>query len=170
MAQELQQCHMPINRIHETPEGHFCLSANMMCRVYLFKLPLSRRVLKQTNPYLALRPSLKHVLTVDAFLERQILKKNRRRCSLHRGGRSGRGGRTVRGLARGGGALWSGADGPRHRAGRSATWCGSSGSLPDGRTVRTLGRTVRACAGAAEDRRRRLDLAPGRDPVGEERS
>jgi hypothetical protein len=25
---------------------------------------------------------------VDAFSERQILKKNRRRCSLHRGGRS----------------------------------------------------------------------------------
>ena len=62
---------------------------------------------------------------------------------------------------RGGGALWSDADGPRHRAGRSATWCRSSGSLPDGQTVR-------ACAGAAEDRRRRLDLAPGRDPVGEE--
>jgi hypothetical protein len=35
------------------------------------------------------------------------------------------------------------------------------GFLPDGRTVR-------ACAGAAEDRRRRLDLAPGRDPVGVE--
>jgi hypothetical protein len=32
------------------------------------------------------------------------------------------------------------------------------------------GRTVRACAGATEDHRRRLDLAPGRDPVGEERS
>ena len=52
---------------------------------------------------------------VDAFLERQTLNKNR------------------------GGALWSGADGPRHRAGRSATWCRSSGSLPDGRTVRALG-------------------------------
>jgi hypothetical protein len=62
--------------------------------------------------------------------------------------------RTVRG---------TGPDGPRHRAGRSATWCRSSDSLPDGRTVR-------ACAGAAEDRRRRLDLAPGRDPVWEERS
>jgi hypothetical protein len=69
-------------------------------------------------------------------------------------------GRTVRGLVRGGGALWSGADGPRHRAGRSATWCRSLGSLPDGRTVR-------AYAGAAGDRRRRLDLAPRRDPVGE---
>jgi hypothetical protein len=61
----------------------------------------------------------------------------------------------------GGGALWSGADGPRHRAGRSAAWCRSPGSLPDGRTVRALG--------AADDRRRRLDLAPGRDPVGKER-
>jgi hypothetical protein len=58
------------------------------------------------------------------------------------------------------GALWSGADGPRPGAGRSAAWCRSPGSLPDGRTVR-------AYAGAAEDRRRRLDLAPGRDPVGE---
>jgi hypothetical protein len=63
----------------------------------------------------------------------------------------------------GGGALWSGADGPRPGAGRSATWRRGYGFLPDGRTVR-------ACAGAAEDRRRRLDLAPGRDPVGEERS
>jgi hypothetical protein len=35
---------------------------------------------------------------VDAFLERQTLNKNRS------------------------GALWSGADGPRHRAGWSATW------------------------------------------------
>jgi hypothetical protein len=62
---------------------------------------------------------------VDAFSERQSLKKNRRRCPLHRGGRSARRGRTVRGLVRGGGALWSDADGPRHRAGRSATWCRS---------------------------------------------
>jgi hypothetical protein len=36
--------------------------------------------------------------SVDAFSERQTLNKNR------------------------GGALWSGADGPRHRAERSATW------------------------------------------------
>jgi hypothetical protein len=47
--------------------------------------------------------------------------------------------RTVRDLARRGGALWSDADGPWHRVGRSATWCRSSGSLPDGRTVRALG-------------------------------
>jgi hypothetical protein len=85
-----------------------------------------------------------------------------------------------------GGALWSGADGPRHRAGRSTTWREAAvlsgqarmvrGTGPDGpRPGAGLGflpddRTVRACAGAVEDRRRRLDLAPGRDPVGEERS
>jgi hypothetical protein len=63
------------------------------------------------------------------------------------GGRSARRGRTVRGLG-------AGAKVPCLTAGRSAPW----------------GRTVRSCAGAAEDRRRRLDLASGRDPVGEERS
>jgi hypothetical protein len=94
----------------------------------------------------------------------------------------------------GGGALWSGADGPRHRSGRSATWREAAVLSGQARTVRGTGpdgprpgagarvpcltpgrsapsgRTVRACAGAAEDRRRRLDLAPGRDPVREERS
>ena len=107
---------------------------------------------------------------VDAFSERQTLNKNR------------------------GGALCTGADGPRAGAGRSAAWCEArwcslrKGGLSAawGRTVRGLvrgwdfcltagrsapwGRTVRAYAGTAEDRRRRLDLAPGRDPVGEERS
>jgi hypothetical protein len=39
-----------------------------------------------------------HLVVVDAFLERQTLSKNR------------------------GGALWSGADGPRPGVGRSATW------------------------------------------------
>jgi hypothetical protein len=77
--------------------------------------------------------------TVDTFSEAPITQENQRRCSLHRGGRSARWGRTVRGLVRGGGAFWSGADGPRHRAGRSATWCRSPSSLPDGRTVRALG-------------------------------
>jgi hypothetical protein len=38
---------------------------------------------------------------VDAFSERQILKKNRRRCSLVRRGRSAAWGRTVRDLAQG---------------------------------------------------------------------
>jgi hypothetical protein len=103
---------------------------------------------------------------VDTFLEVPITQENQRRCSLVRRGRSAAQSQTVRDLARGGGALWSGADGPRHRAGQSATWCRSSGSLPNGRTVRALC----AYAGAAEDRRRRLDLAPRRDPVGEERS
>jgi hypothetical protein len=63
----------------------------------------------------------------------------------------------------GGGALWSGADGPRPGAGAKVSCLTAGRSAP-------WGRTVRACAGAAEDRRRRLDLAPGRDPVGEERS
>jgi hypothetical protein len=76
---------------------------------------------------------------VDAFSERQTLNKN---C---------------------GGALWSGADGPRPGAGARVLCLTAGRSTP-------WGRTVRACAGAAEDRRRRLDLAPGRDPVGEERS
>jgi hypothetical protein len=38
---------------------------------------------------------------VDAFSERQILKKNRRRCSLVRHGQSAAWGRTVRDLAQG---------------------------------------------------------------------
>jgi hypothetical protein len=63
----------------------------------------------------------------------------------------------------GGGALWSGADGPRPGAGARVSCLTAGRSAP-------WGRTVRACAGAAEDRRRRLDLAPERDPVGEERS
>jgi hypothetical protein len=78
-------------------------------------------------------------VSVDAFLDAPITQENQRRCSLVRRGRSAAQGRTVRDLARGGGALWSGADGPRRRAGRSATWCRSSVSLPDGRTVRALG-------------------------------
>jgi hypothetical protein len=52
---------------------------------------------------------------VDAFWERQILKKNRRRCSVVRRGRSAAWGRTVRDLAQG------------------------SGPLLDDRTVRALG-------------------------------
>jgi hypothetical protein len=93
-----------------------------------------------------------------------------------------------------GGALWSGADGPRHRAGRSATCREAAVLSGQARTVRgqgpdgprpgagawvpcltagrsaPWGRTVRACTGAAADCQRRLDLAPGRDPVGEEKS
>jgi hypothetical protein len=76
---------------------------------------------------------------VDTFLEAPMTQENQRRCSLVRRGRSAAQGRTVRDLALGGGALWSSADGPRHGVGRSATWHRSSGSLPDGRTVRALG-------------------------------
>jgi hypothetical protein len=109
---------------------------------------------------ISVRIRFNYTVPVDAFLERQILKKNRRRCLLHRGGRSARRGRTVRGLVRGAVVLSAqgrtvrglGPDGPRPGA--------RLGLLPDGRTVR-------AYAGTAEDRRRRLDLAPGRDPVGE---
>jgi hypothetical protein len=61
---------------------------------------------------------------------------------------------TVRGL---------GPDGPRPGTGARVSCLTAGRSAPWGRTVRT-------CAGAAEDHRRRLDLAPGRDPVGEERS
>jgi hypothetical protein len=62
--------------------------------------------------------------------------------------------RTVRGQGPDGLRPGAGARVSCLTAGRSAPW----------------GRTVRACAGAAKDRRRRLDLAPGRDPAGEERS
>jgi hypothetical protein len=61
------------------------------------------------------------ILCVGAFLERQSLNTNRRRYSLHRGGRSARRGRTVRGLVRGAAVLSAqgrtvraqGPDGPR---------------------------------------------------------
>jgi hypothetical protein len=85
-------------------------------------------------------------VTVDAFSERQILNKNR------------------------GGALCTGTDGPRAGAGRSAAWCAAEASLPDGRTVRTLGLDGPRVRRGGGSRRQRLDLAPGRDPVGEERS
>jgi hypothetical protein len=71
---------------------------------------------------------------------------NRRRCSLHRRGWSTARGRTVHDLAQG----WR--------------------SCPTSRTVRAYrpdGPHVRRGGGV---RRQRLDLTPGRDPVGEERS
>jgi hypothetical protein len=92
---------------------------------------------------------------VYAFLEAPITQENQRRCSLVRRGRSTAQGRTVRDLARGGGALWSSADGPRHGDGRSATWCRSSGSLPDGRTVRALGSDGPRVRRGGGNRRRR---------------
>jgi hypothetical protein len=69
----------------------------------------------------------------------------------------------VRGLVRGVVVLYA--------QGRTVRAQGPDSSQPGARLgLLSDGRTVRACAGAAEDRRRRLDLAPGRDPVGEERS
>jgi hypothetical protein len=62
--------------------------------------------------------------------------------------------RTVRGQGPDGPRPGTGAGVPCLTAGRSAPW----------------GRTVHACAGGGEGHRRRLDLAPGRDPIGEERS
>jgi hypothetical protein len=80
---------------------------------------------------------------VDAFSERQIPKKNQRRCSLVRHGRSAAWGRTVRDLAQG------------------------SGLLPDDRTVRALG-----AGRSARTQRRRMSPAaawislPGGTPSG----
>jgi hypothetical protein len=101
--------------------------------------------------------------TVDAFWERQLLKKNRggALCTGADGPRAGPDG--PRSGARRGDTLCAGADCPRPGARRSAAWCAARASLPDDRTVR-------AYAGAAEVAGGGLDLAPGRDPVGEERS
>jgi hypothetical protein len=101
--------------------------------------------------------------SVDAFSERQTLKKNcgGALCTGADGPRAGPDG--PRPGARRGGILCARADCPRPgaqlgflclTAGRSAPWG------PDGPRVRRGGGS----------RRRRLDLAPGRDPVGEERS
>jgi hypothetical protein len=73
---------------------------------------------------------------VGAFLGRQSLCENRRRCSLHRR-----------------------PDGPRLGAGRSATWDRAKDFLPDGRTVR-------ACAGAAEVTGGARISLPGGTPSG----
>jgi hypothetical protein len=69
-----------------------------------------------------------------------------------------------------GGALFAGADGPRPEAGRSMArgrmvrdLAQGSGSLPD----RPDGPRMHRGGGV---HRRRLNLAPRRDPVGEERS
>jgi hypothetical protein len=69
-----------------------------------------------------------------------------------------------------GGALCRGADGPRPGAEQSATWYRGWRSLPDGRTVRAYRSDGPRVRRDGEGHRRRLDLAPGRDPVGEERS
>jgi hypothetical protein len=57
----------------------------------------------------------------------------------------------------GGGALCRGVDDPRPGAGRSATWCGGLGSLPDDRTVRAL----RPDGPRVRRGRRRSSSAPG---------
>jgi hypothetical protein len=72
-------------------------------------------------------------------------------------------------LRTGGGALGTVADGPRPGVGRSATWSRARVPCLTDRTVRAYrpdGPRVRRGGGV---RRRRLNLAPGRDPVGEER-
>jgi hypothetical protein len=69
----------------------------------------------------------------------------------------------------GGGALCTDADGPRPGAGRSATWRKAQVPCPTDRTVcayRPDGPRMRR---GDRVRRRRLNLAPGRDPVGQER-
>jgi hypothetical protein len=87
---------------------------------------------------------------VDAFPERQTLNKNRggALCTGADGPRPG---------ARRGGTLCAGADCPRPGAGRSAAWCVARASLPDGRTVRALG----AGRSARTQRRWKSPAAPG---------
>jgi hypothetical protein len=68
-----------------------------------------------------------------------------------------------------GGVLGTVADGPRPGAGRSANWSRARVPWLTDRTVRAYrpdGPHVRRGGGV---RRRRLNLAPGRDPVGEKR-
>jgi hypothetical protein len=59
--------------------------------------------------------------------------------------------------ARRGDTLCAGADCPRPGAGRSAAWCAARASLPDGRTVRALG----VGRSARTQRRRKSPAAPG---------
>jgi hypothetical protein len=107
---------------------------------------------------------------VDALLEASITQENRGGvlCTGADGPRAGPDG--PRPGARRGGTLCAGSDCPRPEAGRSAAWCAARASLPDGRTVRALGPDGPRVRRGGGSRRRRLDLAPGRDPVGEERS
>jgi hypothetical protein len=69
----------------------------------------------------------------------------------------------------GGGALYTGTDGPWPGAGRSAAWRRARVTCLTGRTVRAYRPNgPRVCRGGGVHRRR-LNLAPGRDPVREER-
>jgi hypothetical protein len=70
----------------------------------------------------------------------------------------------------GGGALCTGADGSRPGARRSVTWGRARVSCLTGRTVRAYRSNGPRVRRGGEGRRRRLDLAPRRDPVGEETS
>jgi hypothetical protein len=70
----------------------------------------------------------------------------------------------------GGGALCTGADDPRPVDGRSATWHRARVPCLTCRTVRALGSDGPHVRRGGGVHRRRLDLALGRDPVGEERS
>jgi hypothetical protein len=107
---------------------------------------------------------------VDALLEASITQENRGGV-LYTGADGPRAGPDgPRPGARRGGTLRAGADCPRPEAGRSAAWCAARASLPDGWTVRALGPDGPRVRRGGGSRRRRLDLAPGRDPVGEERS
>jgi hypothetical protein len=77
---------------------------------------------------------------------------------------------TITVLRTGGGALCVSADGPRAGAGQSATWPRGWRSFLTGRTIRACrpdGLRLRRGGGV---RRHCMDLTPGRDPVGEERS
>jgi hypothetical protein len=94
---------------------------------------------------------------VDAFPKRQTLNKNRggALCTGADGPRAGPDG--PRAGARRGGTLCAGVDYPWLGARRSAAWCAARASLPDGRTVRALGAGRSACT----QRRRESPTAPG---------
>jgi hypothetical protein len=146
---ELQQAQEIISNVSlpQQPDTRRCLLVNQKGEFQTFVLYDLLKPSARTMSALTTFVWNNKMPRVDAFLERQTLNKNR------------------------GGAFCTGPDGPRAGAGRSAAWCEARRcSLHRaGRSARRS-RTVRAYVGAAEDRRRRLDLAPGRDPVGEERS
>jgi hypothetical protein len=101
--------------------------------------------------------SMQRMPLVDAFPERQTLNKNRggALCTGADGPRAGPDG--PRSGARRGGTLYAEADCSWPGAGRSAAWCAARASLPDGRTVRALG----AGRSARTQRRRKSPAAPG---------
>jgi hypothetical protein len=70
----------------------------------------------------------------------------------------------------GGAALYTGVYGPRPGARQSATWHRARVPCQTSRTVRAYRLDGLRVRRGGEVRRRHLDLAPGRDPVGEERS